>query len=204
MDTTTPRTRALRRAISHLRGHAVGYLALTVALGGTSYAATALPRDSVGQRQIQAAAVGPAELRTLPAVRVDDDTQVSIPTAGFEQLSLDDEVFDTARMHPGAGRDDRIEIKRSGTYVLAGEVAWEPNGGGFRALDLVRIARPLPEVLGSSRVEPRDSAIQQTVQQVTAIVRLEAGEKVSLLAGQGSGGDLEMQRASLSAAFAGP
>ena len=106
-------------------------------------------------------------------------------------------------MHPGAGRDDRIDVERSGTYVLAGRGRVGAERWRVRALDLVRIARPLPEVLGSSRVEPRDSAIQQTVQQVTAIVRLEAGEKVSLLAGQGSGGDLEMQRASLSAAFAG-
>lgn len=38
-------------------------LALFVALGGTSYAVTALPRNSVGSAQIKRSAVGPSELR---------------------------------------------------------------------------------------------------------------------------------------------
>ena len=38
-------------------------LALFVALGGTSYAALKLPRNSVGSRQIRAAAVGSSEVR---------------------------------------------------------------------------------------------------------------------------------------------
>jgi hypothetical protein len=37
---------------SHLRHHLVAYLALFVALGGTSYAATRLPTDSVASEQI--------------------------------------------------------------------------------------------------------------------------------------------------------
>jgi hypothetical protein len=39
-------------------------LALFVALGGTSYAALTLPRNSVGSSQIRANAVGPSELRS--------------------------------------------------------------------------------------------------------------------------------------------
>lgn len=39
-------------------------LALFIALGGTSYAALSLPRNSVGSPQIRARAVGPSELRT--------------------------------------------------------------------------------------------------------------------------------------------
>ena len=38
--------------------------ALFIALGGTSYAALTLPRNSVGSTQIRARAVGPSELRT--------------------------------------------------------------------------------------------------------------------------------------------
>jgi hypothetical protein len=41
----------------HLRRHLVGYLALFVAFGGTSYAALALPRNSVGAAQIRRNAV---------------------------------------------------------------------------------------------------------------------------------------------------
>lgn len=39
-------------------------LALFIALGGTGYAATQLPRDSVGAKQIRASAVSASELRT--------------------------------------------------------------------------------------------------------------------------------------------
>jgi hypothetical protein len=47
----------------HLARHIVGYLALMVALGGTSYAAVDLPRNSVGARQIARNAVGSSEIR---------------------------------------------------------------------------------------------------------------------------------------------
>ncbi|HEX2096914.1 MAG TPA: hypothetical protein VHF50_06035 [Solirubrobacterales bacterium] len=53
----------LTRVYSHVRRQPVAYLALFVALGGTSYAAVQLPRDSVGSRQIRAGAVGASELR---------------------------------------------------------------------------------------------------------------------------------------------
>lgn len=42
----------------------VATLALFIALGGTSYAALTLPRDSVGSAQIRARAVGSSELRS--------------------------------------------------------------------------------------------------------------------------------------------
>ena len=181
-----------RAALGHLRRNAVAYLALTIALGGTSYAAVEMPRNSVGTDQIRANAVGPSELRagsvrsseikdgelrlrdfktgelpagpqgppgdltgtevggdltgtlpnprlaTQPAVRVEDDTQVELDSATGVLMELDDEVFDTAEMHPGDGRDDRIRVPRTGTYVLNGEVEWQPNDNGYRTLDLMQ------------------------------------------------------------------
>lgn len=213
--------RITRKGLGHLRRNTVGYLALTIALGGTSYAAVELPRDSVGRDQLRAGSVGPSELRgarvggdlagslpnptlaTLPAVRVDDDTQVELESATSVLMDLDDEVFDTAEMHPGNGRDDRIRVPRTGTYILSGEVQWEPNQSGYRTLDLVQLNHGI-KALGSSLVEPRHSTIQSTVQQVAAIARLEEGTTVALKAGQASGVDLEVVRGTLSAAFAGP
>lgn len=43
--------------ISYIRRHHVGFLALLIAMGGTSYAAVQLPRNSVGSQQIRANAV---------------------------------------------------------------------------------------------------------------------------------------------------
>lgn len=48
--------------LAYIRRHHMGFLALFVALGGTSYAATRLPDNSVGSGQIQAGAVTAAKI----------------------------------------------------------------------------------------------------------------------------------------------
>ena len=53
--------------LAYLRRHHIGLLALFVALGGTSYAAAKLPRNSVDTPQLRAAAVTTAKL--APGVR---------------------------------------------------------------------------------------------------------------------------------------
>ncbi len=52
----------MNRVIQHLRANAVAYLALFVALGGTSYAALKLPANSVSGRQIQNHVIDPVKL----------------------------------------------------------------------------------------------------------------------------------------------
>ncbi len=52
----------MRKLIGHIRGNAIGYLALFVALGGTGYAAISIPRGSVGTRQLRNHAVTPVKL----------------------------------------------------------------------------------------------------------------------------------------------
>lgn len=49
----------MTRLLAHLRGNAVAYLALFVALGGTSYAAVSLPANSVGNRQLRNHSIDP-------------------------------------------------------------------------------------------------------------------------------------------------
>lgn len=52
----------MKKAIAHFRGNVIGYLALFVALGGTSYAAMSLPANSVGTRQLRNGAVTAGKL----------------------------------------------------------------------------------------------------------------------------------------------
>ena len=55
----------MSRIRSHLSyANVTASLALFVALGGTSYAVTQLPRNSVGSKQIRTGAVGASEVRT--------------------------------------------------------------------------------------------------------------------------------------------
>jgi hypothetical protein len=50
------------RPLHHIRNNAIGYLALFVALGGTSYAALSIPKNSVGARQIRNGVITPGKL----------------------------------------------------------------------------------------------------------------------------------------------
>jgi hypothetical protein len=53
----------MRPLLRHLRANAVAYLALSIALGGTSYAAASLPRNSVGTTQLKNNAVTSAKVK---------------------------------------------------------------------------------------------------------------------------------------------
>ncbi|MGO9885015.1 MAG: hypothetical protein ACLPV4_18620 [Solirubrobacteraceae bacterium] len=52
----------MRRVLNHLRSNVVAYVALFVALGGTSYAAISLPAGSVGNRQLKNHSITPVKL----------------------------------------------------------------------------------------------------------------------------------------------
>jgi hypothetical protein len=52
----------MKSLTQHLRANVIAYLALFIALGGTSYAALALPAGSVGARQIKNQAIDPVKL----------------------------------------------------------------------------------------------------------------------------------------------
>lgn len=65
------RLRHHQRVLSHLRANVVGYLALFVALSGTSYAAIALPRNSVGPTQLKSNAVTSAKVKDRSLLSTD-------------------------------------------------------------------------------------------------------------------------------------
>jgi hypothetical protein len=50
------------RALAHVRHNLIAYLALFIALGGTSYAAISIPRNSVGAAQLKNHSITPAKL----------------------------------------------------------------------------------------------------------------------------------------------
>ena len=53
----------MNAALTHLRKNVVAYVALFVALGGTSYAAVSLPAGSVGNRQLKNHSITPIKLK---------------------------------------------------------------------------------------------------------------------------------------------
>lgn len=76
--------REVRTAKAGHHGVVVGYVALSVALGGTAFAATQLPADSVGPRQLRAGAVTNADVKrgALRLDRLSSAARQAIASAG--------------------------------------------------------------------------------------------------------------------------
>jgi hypothetical protein len=74
------------RVIQHIRSNVVAYVALFVALGGTSYAAINLPANSVGNRQIKNHSITPNKLDPSKTAAVVRFWAVVDSVAGREQV----------------------------------------------------------------------------------------------------------------------
>jgi hypothetical protein len=95
-------------------------VAVFVAIGGTSYAATKLPRDSVGQRQLKANSVGAAELRAR-AVTSSKIRNGTVAVDDLHRLTRDALKGDPGPMGP-SGVPLRSSLNSAGTQV-AGNAA---------------------------------------------------------------------------------
>jgi hypothetical protein len=76
-----------RRLLHHIRSNAIGYAALFVSLGGTSYAAIAIPAGSVGTRQLRNGAVTGSKL-----------AKKSVSAANLNSSSIAGHVADWAQV----------------------------------------------------------------------------------------------------------
>jgi hypothetical protein len=83
----------MHRALRHLRANVIAYVALFVALGGTSYAAVSLPKNSVGTKQLKTGAVHRSDIasnavsgskvaaNTLKGADIDEASLGKVPSA---------------------------------------------------------------------------------------------------------------------------
>jgi hypothetical protein len=85
------------RLLRHIKDHFVGYLALFVALGGTSYAAINLPAGSVGTRQLRNSAVTNRKLAkgAVSAASL-DPRSIAGRVADWAQIRADGHVISSA------------------------------------------------------------------------------------------------------------
>lgn len=111
--------------LGHLRRNLIAYLALFVALGGSAYAATALPKNSVGAKQIRKGAVTPAKLSPAALGLVKGGPAGPAGEAG-------------APGTPGAPGSPGV----SGGGVLAADAAWveDVDLAGCGSTDLVELS----------------------------------------------------------------
>lgn len=112
--------------LRHARANAVAYLALFVALGGTSYAAVHIAAHSIGPRELRPHSIGPADLRlhSLTAEQIKAGSlkardfaagqlpqvagasyhgELSVPAGAIVEVPLQDAIWTQ-----GAGEDDLV------------------------------------------------------------------------------------------------
>ncbi|MGI8506178.1 MAG: hypothetical protein ACR2MK_05120 [Solirubrobacteraceae bacterium] len=105
----------MNRLFAHARSNVIAYIALFVALGGTSYAAVNLPAGSVGNRQLKNHSVSPIKL---------------------DRNSIAGYVRDWARVDTGG----EISASRPRAHL----VGWDDQPGIAYPGGLVSWGRPIP------------------------------------------------------------
>ncbi|HEX8067226.1 MAG TPA: hypothetical protein VF520_11965 [Thermoleophilaceae bacterium] len=190
-----------KKLIAHLRRNVVAYLALSIALGGTSYAATRLPANSVDTRAIQNGAVKAEKLGKLPAVSASaDGTSQRLSDGVWSAVRLTQESFDVGGMHSSGENDSRLVAPRTGTYVVQGTAVFQAGVCcGTRSAE-ISLHRASGGTVGVERVYAGGG--DQTLAHLGAIVRMRAGDYLELLALETSNQSLGVG-GRLSAAFVG-
>jgi len=164
--------------LNHLRRNAVAYLALFIALGGTSYAVSRLPANSVDTPQLVNGAVTAPKLGRLPGVTAfSDDFEQQLSDGVWATIHLDKEAFDFGGMHSSGENDTRVVAPRTGTYVVQGTVTFK-EGGDSVALQHVKRGGRVD--VDNAHVSGRFAA--HSFAHVGAVVRMRAGEYLELAA----------------------
>jgi hypothetical protein len=144
-----------------------------------------LGANSVGANEVQDGSLGTAELaHSIPAVRVTGPGSGLIANDTWTPLDLNIERYDTAAMHSPQTPTSRLMAPVDGIYLVTAQVRWE-SGTGRRALSLRRNGNTA--VGGTTDLL---TVADNRAQEVTAQVRLDAGDFVEAGVFQNSGAPL--------------
>ena len=190
--------------LDYLRRHAVAFFALFVALGGTSYAVSNPPANSVGTAQLKQRAVTAEKLGRLPGVNASSSgTGQEIPDGTFTAIHLQEESFDIGGMHESGTRDTRVVAPRTGTYVIQGTVIFTGGPGGPPRAALIQRTLKGGGKVDVDRATGSSMGSEPTALHAGAVVRMRAGEYVELLGLQRSSASGVVSLGKLSAAYVG-
>ena len=129
----------MTRIINHLRRNLIGYIALFVAIGGTSYAASALPPNSVGGPQLKNHAIDPVKF---------DPRYINGSVAAWAIVGANGKVIAGGGSPKTAG-----DAPYPGNYIISWGVRLEPSCATVATIDSGHSAPteqiPLPGTDGS-------------------------------------------------------
>lgn len=162
-----------------------------------------IAQGAVNSAKLADGAVGPSKLGTIPAVSVicDDFPGCNpIESGSREAVEFHDELFDNAGMFDTAANTD-LTAPIDGLYRAEGQVSFGPgNPTGVRE---VGIHHPF---FGCCAGRQRVGAASddRMVLSTSALVRLDAGDSLTLLASQTSGSLIFVDEARFSMSWVGP
>ena len=140
----------------------------TSSLGGSDIAF-----DTLSHLDIGANAVGTSELGQLPVARAFATSAQSVATTSAPTLNLTTENFDTGGLYTAP--NDHITINVPGTYLLSGDVGFNPDPDGVRG---ARIQVDGSTVAVNQAAGSTGSSVTRTP--VSTIARLSGGDQVTL------------------------
>jgi hypothetical protein len=169
---------------------------------GNAYVTDADPRNT-NARTPTDNSVGAPKFATLPHGKMRNTGSQTFPSGPlFTQVAFNNLQFGSDVTFNDAG--DSLTVQTSGTYLVTAELYWPQNPSGSRGISL------LSSGSGEIAFDGREAASTMgSVQSVTAITKLNAGDSLTLFAGQSSGSSLSTlaiagRSASLAAQWMGP
>jgi len=138
----------MTRIVNHIRHNLIAFMALFVALGGTSYAVSALPPNSVGGPQLKNGAIDPVKF---------DPSSINGSVAAWAIVGANGRVI------AGAGRPHTVRTPIAANYQIDWGVKFKPSCSTIATIDGSRSPSteviPLPNSNGSTAAFPAGYAV---------------------------------------------
>ena len=122
----------LAKTLRHLRSNAIAYAALFVALSGTAYAATQLPKNSVGAKQLKKQSVNAAKVKknSLTGNQINEAKLGRVPNAAKLDGKSPGDFLAAGGTAVNADKLDGVDSAIFGNTVIAAGVNFEPRDSG--------------------------------------------------------------------------
>ena len=169
----------MRTLTTHLRHNVIAYLALFIALGGTSFA--------VSGSDVRKAHSGRSPAAYAYSTSFDQKLQDGV----FQALRFERQRFDVGEMW-SSEQPTRLVVPRTGTYVVNGVAIFQPHAGGTFA--------HIQRHFRGGGFQDYELASRGEQLHMSQIIRLQAGDSLELIAFERSASNVGV-RGSLSAVW---